>query len=104
MAGTLDRRLVPEDHCRLRGEHAAVAVRDRDVGAGDLALAALAALLAHRLDEQQQAVHPRVAVRQAAAVGIDRQLAARGDATARDERAALALGAEAEVLEEEDRR
>ena len=99
----LDRRVVAQQHGRLRREHAAVAVRDGDVRVGDLALAALAAQLAHRLDEREQAVHARVAVRQAAAVGVQRGVAARRDAPAGDERAALALRAEAEVLEEEDR-
>ena len=43
-----------------------------------------------------------MAVGESAAVGVDRQLAAGGDAAPRDESATFALRAEAEVLEEQD--
>ena len=88
---------LPSSTVRLRAQHAAVAVGEHDV-------LAFLAHLAHRLDQQRQPVHARVAVAQPAAVGVDRQRAARRDAAVRDERAALALGAEPQVLEEQDRR
>ncbi|CFO11248.1 Uncharacterised protein [Bordetella pertussis] len=69
----------------------------------DLALAALAAQLRHRLDDGEQPVHARMVARQAAAIGVDRQAAARRDRAALDERAGLALGAEAQVLQEQQR-
>ena len=78
-------------------------VRDRDLGVGDLALAALAPQLAHRLDEQEHPVHAGVRVREPAAVRVHRQRAARAELAVLDERAALALGAEAEVLEVQQR-
>ena len=61
----------------MRGEDAAGAVRERDLGALDLAVAALAAQLAHRLDEQQHAELAGVAVREPAAGGVERERAAR---------------------------
>ncbi len=69
----------------------------------DLARAAFAAQLPHRLDQQEQAVHAGVAIGQAAAVGVDRQAAAGRDAAALDEAPAFALRAEAEIFEEQDR-
>ena len=42
-------------------------------------------------------------IREPAAIGVDRQCPARGDTAAFDKRAALALFAKAEVLEEQDR-
>ena len=66
----------------------------------DLASAAFAAQLAHRLDQQEQAVHAGVAIGQAAAIGVDRQLAAGGDPAALDKPAALAFRAEAEIFQE----
>src|SRR5579885_790782 len=92
-----------EDDGRLRRQDAAVAVGDRGLGALDLARAAFAAELAHRLDQQEQPVHAGVAIAEPAAVGVDRQGAARGDAAALDKAAAFALLAEAEVFEEQDR-
>ena len=55
-------------------------MRDRGFGVLHLADAALAAQLPHRLDQQEQAVHAGVAVGEAAAIGVDRQLAAGRDA------------------------
>ena len=65
---------------------------------GHLALAGLAAHLEDGLVDEAEAVEP--AGRQLAAVGVERQLALARDAVAAlDERAALALAAEAERLE-----
>ena len=72
-AGLLHSRGGAEDDCALRRQHAAIAVRDRGFGSRHLTRAALAAQLSHRLDQQEQPVHARVAVGQAAAVGVDRQ-------------------------------
>src|SRR5262245_1221551 len=99
----LHRRRRPQDHRRLRGEHAAVAVGEGGLAIGDLARAALAAQLPHGLDQQEQAVHAGVAVGEAAAVGVDGEAALGPDPPALDEGAALALPAEAEVLQEQDR-
>ena len=63
----------------------------------------VAAQLADALDQREQPVHAGVDARQAAAVGVDRQAAAGRDRAAGDERPALALGAKAEVFEEQDR-
>src|SRR3546814_2054105 len=52
---------------------------------------------------RSQAVHARMHARETAAVGVDRQVAARRDPPARHEAPALALGAEAEIFEEQDR-
>ena len=76
----------------------------RHLGALDLALAALAAQLAHRLGDEEHAVHARVGEREAAAVGVHGQrAAARAERPLGGEGAALALLAEAEVLEVEQR-
>src|SRR5437762_14091733 len=99
----LHRCLGAEDDGALRGEDATIAVRDRRLGVLHLALAAFAAQLPHRLDQQKEAVHPGVTVREAAAIGVDRQCAAGRDTPARYELAALALRAEAEIFENHDR-
>ena len=75
--GRLNRRPAPQDHARLRGEHAAVAVHHRDVVLLHLPLAAFAAQLAHALDQDEQPVHAGMAVGEPAAIGVHRQLAAR---------------------------
>ena len=85
-----------------RAERAAGAVRERQVAVRDLHLRVrLAAQLAHGLDDLGDAAAVgRVVVAQPAAVGVERQLADAGDEVAvGDEPAALALRAEAEVLE-----
>jgi len=94
----------PAEHGRrLAGEDAAVAVCEGDLAARHLTFAACAAQLADRLDDRVQAVHAGMGVGEPAAVRVQRQRTARGDRTARGERPAIALGAEAEVLEEQDR-
>ena len=64
-----------------------------------LAAARLAAQLPYRLDQQEQPAHPGMAGGEAAAVGVDRQLAVPPQPALLDERAALALRAEAQVLQ-----
>ena len=54
--------LVCQDQRSAAGEHAAGAVRHAHVHVRHLPLAALAAQLAHRLDDREHPVHPRVAV------------------------------------------
>src|ERR1043166_7972746 len=96
-------RLCPQYDGALRGEDAAIAMRDRGLGVLHLARAAFAAQLPHGLDQQEQAVHAGMAIREAAAIRVDREFAAGRDAAARDKRAALPLCAEAEVFEEQHR-
>src|SRR5207253_10094544 len=88
-----------ENDGALRGEDAAIAVRDRRLGVLHLALAAFAAQLPHRLDQQKEAVHPGVTVREAATIRVDRQAAAGRDTPARYDRSALTLRAETEIFE-----
>src|ERR1051326_7302263 len=96
-------RLCPQYDGAWRGEDAAIAMRDRGLDILDLTRAAFAAQLPHRLDQQKEAVHAGVAIRKAAAIRIDREFAAGRDAAARHKRSALALRAEAEIFEEQDR-
>ena len=79
-------------------------MRQRDVMPANLPGAALAAELSDAFDHGEQSVHARVAVRQAAAIGIDGQAATRRDAAVLHEGPAFALRAEAEILQEQDRR
>src|ERR1700721_3888028 len=65
--------------------------------------AAFAAELPDRLDDEEDAEHARMAVGQAAAARVHGQPPARGNRAALDERAALPLLAEAEILEEQQR-
>ncbi len=67
-----------------------------------LARTRLAAQLAHGLDERKNAIHARMHAGQAAAVGVDGQPPAGGDAATLHKRPALALGAEAQILQEQD--
>src|SRR3546814_6469496 len=69
-------------------------MRQRDRGAGHLALAALAAKLPHRLDGGEDPEHARMRERQPAAVGVERQRAAGPQPAVADEAPALALRAE----------
>src|SRR3990172_1203253 len=71
-----------EDEGAGGGEGAAGAVDTGQAGAGDLALAALPAELADGLDEEEDAVHAGVGVGEAAAVGVEGELAAGGGAPA----------------------
>src|SRR5262249_35769586 len=77
-------------------------MRKRDLAALHLPRTALAPQLAHRFDQQEQSVHPGVAVRQAATVGVDRETA-RGADPPLDKCPALALLAESQVLQKENR-
>src|SRR6266446_7984725 len=84
-------RLRAEDDGALRGQHTAIAVRDRGLAIGDLPRAAFAAQLPRRLDQQEEAVHAGMAIGQPAAIGVDRQAAAGRDAATLDNRAAFSL-------------
>ena len=66
---------------------------------GDLGRARLAAELADGFDDEEHAAHPRMAGREPAAVGVRRQRAVERESSVLDERAALPLRAEPEVLE-----
>src|SRR5690348_11862813 len=98
-----NRRLGSEDDRALRGQHAAIAVRDRGLAIGDLAGAAFATELTRRLDQQEQSIHAGVAIGEAAAIGVDRHTAAGRYVAVGYEAAPLAFRAEAEILEEKDR-
>src|SRR3546814_4023685 len=77
-------------------------MREAEVdGAVNLVLARGPHQLIRRLGQREQAVHARMHARETAAVGVDRQVAARRDPPARHEAPALALGAEAEIRSEE---
>src|SRR5262245_59389186 len=89
-----DGSFASEDHGALTGQHAAVAVRKGDVAVLHLPLVALAAHLANRLDHDQQPVHARMAVGEAAAAGIYSELSAGRDGAVLDEAAGFALGTE----------
>src|SRR2546425_6764198 len=93
---------LPEHHSGMAGEHAAEGVSDTVVSGLDLARAALAAELAHSLDEQEDAEHPGMAVREPAAGRVHGQLASR-PRSCLDQSATVPLGAEAEVFEADDR-
>ncbi len=64
----------------------------------DLPAVRLTPELTHGFDEQEHAAHARVAVREAAAVGVRRERAADAHLSVRDERPAFAALAEAERL------
>jgi hypothetical protein len=70
------RRLVGHNDRAACGEHAADAVADRDLGAGDLGGRG-AAHLAHAL---LQGVHAGINIGKAAAIGVERDLRAAGPA------------------------
>src|SRR5262245_55009127 len=91
-----------EYHRALAGKDSSITVRQRHLAVLHLTLVAFAAHLAHRLDDHQQAVHARMAVREPAAAGVDRELAAGRDRAVHDEAAAFALGAETEVFEKQN--
>src|SRR3990170_4551922 len=92
-------RLHAEDEGAGGGEGAAGAVDAGELRVRDLAVAALAAELADGFDEEEDAVHAGVGVGEAAAVGVEGEVAAGGGALAGDEGAAFAGLAEAERLQ-----
>src|SRR6185295_20172258 len=75
--------------------HVAVPGDEADLRVRDLRRAAFTPQLPHELDDVVQARHVRLG--QEPAVGVDRETAAQRDRSTLDERAALALAAEAEV-------
>src|SRR5579885_1308626 len=94
--------LVAENQRRsrmARAERPAGAVAQGRRAIPDLARTAFAAQLLDRLDHQEDAAHARMVRREAAAVGVDRQIAVVAQPPAADESAALAAPAEAEILE-----
>src|SRR3979409_1485736 len=74
----------------------------RDLAVFYLTRAALITQLAYRLDQEEQPVHTRMAIRKSATVGIDGKATLGGDTPPADEGAAFALFAEAEILQEQD--
>jgi hypothetical protein len=95
-------RLVRHDDRAACGEHAADAVADRDPGVGDLGGGG-AAHLAHALLQRVHAVHAGMHVGEAAAIGVERQLAAGSGVALGDETAGLAARHKAQILEAVDR-
>ena len=95
-------RLVRHDDRAGGGEHAADAVADRDLGAGDLGGGG-AAHLAHAFLQRVHAVHAGMHVGEAAAVGVERQFAAGGGVARGDKGAALAAPDKAQIFEAVDR-
>src|SRR4051794_30613010 len=83
-------------------EHAADAMADRDFGVLDLR-GRNAAHLAHALLQRVHAVHAGMHVAQAAAIGVERQLAARSGVAVGDEFAGLFMRHEAEIAEAVER-
>ncbi len=80
----------------------AEAGHEGDLGAVDLGVAAVAAKLAHRLDDVVAADEVRLG--QQAAVGVDRQAPARRDGAGRGDLGPGALLGEPEVLELQEHR
>src|SRR4051794_35902777 len=89
--------MLAQDRRRVVVEDAAVAAREHDVVLLDLALAGLAAGLDHCLREWSEA--PHVVRRELPAAGVGGERAAGAELAVLDERSALALLAEAVVLE-----
>ncbi len=96
------RRLVRHDDGARSGEHAADAVADRDPGIGDLGRSDAAHLM-HALLQGVHAVHAGMHVREAAAIGVERQLAIGGAVIPGDEGSGLAARHKAQIFEAVDR-
>src|SRR5687768_11672800 len=92
-----------EDQGTRGGEGATGAVDAGQAGIRDLALATFASELAGGFDEEEDAVHAGVGIGEAAAVRVEREVAAGGRALAGDEGAALAGLAEAERFQRDER-
>src|SRR5579863_5950141 len=89
--------------CRNFAEvHAAVSVNERMPCAADLALAALTAQLAYGLDDEKHPERSGMEIRQTAARGVERDVAARAKIGTLDECSALAFFAEADVFEHDE--
>src|SRR5215469_5329116 len=93
---------VREDDRARRGEHAADAVAHRNLGVRHLRRRN-AAHLPHALLQRIHAVHARMHVGEAAAIGVERQLAAGARVAVGDELAGLLMRHEAEIAEAEQR-
>ena len=72
------------------GEYPTGAVHQRQLWVVELAVAGLAAQLPHGLDDEEDAVHAGVGVAEAAAAGVQREVAAGGGPLPRHEVWALA--------------
>src|SRR5580765_8903570 len=93
---------VGKDDRTACGEHAADAVTDRDFRTRDLRRRD-AAHLPDALLQRVHAVHAGMHVAQAAAIGVERQLAARSCIAIGDELAGLLMRHEAEIAETKQR-
>src|SRR6266436_6520457 len=94
--------LIAQDQCCAGvpgAERAAGAMRQRRLAILHLARTAFAAQLLDRLDHEENPAHPRMVRGEATAVRVEREIAVVAQPPARDESAALAALAEAEVLE-----
>src|ERR1700759_1912564 len=94
--------LVRKNNRPARREHAADAVAHRNLRVLDLRRRD-AAHLAHALLQRVHPVHARMHVGEAAAIGVERQLAARPRVAGGDELAGLLMRHEAEVAEAKQR-
>src|SRR5690606_14740862 len=92
----------PEDHGAVTREDTAGAVHQGDLGALDLTRFRLAAELADGFHHEQEPVHTRVAVGEAAAVRVQREVPAGPDTTAPNEFAARPPLAEPQRLQGEE--
>jgi hypothetical protein len=95
-------RLVGHDDRAGGGEHAAHTMADRDPGVGDLGGGG-AAHLARALLQGVHAVLAGMHVGEAAAIGVERELAAGGGVALGDEGAGLAARHKAQIFEAADR-
>src|ERR1700741_566765 len=97
------RRMRAENHGRLARQLPAIAMRKRDLASLERPRAPFAANLARRFDQEEDAVHARVTVGEAPAIGVHGQVPTGRDGAARDEASALAFRAKAEILQKQDR-
>src|SRR5262245_41210993 len=93
---------LPQEYSADAREPAARADRDRHLAVGYLCGAGLPAQLPNRLDQEEDPPHAGMAARESAAVGVERQAPAAPQVALRDEGAALALLAEAGILEQHE--
>src|SRR5690606_12875795 len=89
-------------HHALTGKNAAIAVGQGGFRPGDLTLTRPIAELPDALDDGVQAIHARMSARQAAAVSVDGKRAPHSNPSVLNEPGTLALGAKAEILQEQN--
>src|ERR1700678_1029986 len=80
-------------------ERSASPVRQSDLAILDLTWTTFAPQLFDRFDDEKHPAHTRMIRREAAAVGVDREIAVVAEASAANESTALTALAEAQVLE-----